>query len=133
MNNKRKEFENKIKHEYLKDVKITRCEKCNKSKSVGSLEIHHKIELSLGGTNDYDNLIVLCKRCHDEWHNVEGIDGITFDKWMNIPPYFVLVYNMLSIERNIDSAEKEDILKINKDNLNTFLSLAFEVYKNQQE
>lgn len=39
------------------------CERCKKSFNT-SLEIHHIIPLSRGGTNKRGNLMVLCKECH---------------------------------------------------------------------
>lgn len=33
------------------------------------LELHHKLPLALGGTNDIDNLMVLCHDHHVEIHN----------------------------------------------------------------
>jgi HNH endonuclease. len=54
------------------------CERCAKDKKVTAAEeVHHIKPLSHGGTNDEDNLMSLCKRCHslitaemgDRWHN----------------------------------------------------------------
>lgn len=39
------------------------CRECGKPIGVGG-DVHHKIELSKGGTNDLDNLISLCHVCH---------------------------------------------------------------------
>lgn len=36
--------------------------------SVENLTVHHKQPLSLGGDNDLDNLILLCKECHEAGH-----------------------------------------------------------------
>lgn len=37
--------------------------------NVDYLEFHHLIEKAKGGTDDYDNLILLCSRCHAAVHN----------------------------------------------------------------
>ena len=42
-----------------------RCQECGKA---GMLEVHHKVELQHGGTNDASNLLVLCRGCHIEAH-----------------------------------------------------------------
>lgn len=91
MNDLRKEFNSKVRNAYLKDNNICECEKCKKNKSISNLHVHHIIALADGGTNDYNNLIALCTRCHDEWHSIEGLNFIEFDKWLRTPPYFVLV------------------------------------------
>lgn len=41
------------------------CSICGK---FSMCEMHHKIPLSLGGTNEKSNLIPLCYDCHDELH-----------------------------------------------------------------
>lgn len=38
------------------------CQDCNKK--FKRLEVHHIIPLRKGGTNDLDNLITLCRKCH---------------------------------------------------------------------
>lgn len=40
-------------------------------------EIHHRIPLSEGGTNDWENLMALCKSCHARVHAQRG------DRWHN--------------------------------------------------
>ena len=42
-------------------------------------EIHHKTPLSEGGTNDVENLTVLCPDCHRQKHG-----GISLDKVLNV-------------------------------------------------
>lgn len=91
MNNLRKEFHSKIRDAYLKDNKICECEKCKRNKSKTSLHVHHRFALADGGTNEYSNLIALCTRCHDEWHSIEGYNYMSFEQWLEIPPYFVLI------------------------------------------
>lgn len=43
----------------LKSLK--RCQACKKPCKV---EIHHKVPVSKGGSNEKENLIALCKKCH---------------------------------------------------------------------
>ena len=58
------------------------CERCGEG---GGIEAHHKIALADGGTNDTDNLVLLCHSCHhSEWHNkCEG--NMTFEEFMKRP------------------------------------------------
>jgi 5-methylcytosine-specific restriction endonuclease McrA len=45
------------------------CQKCKTQK--GKLHVHHIVFRSNGGTNAPNNLITLCKSCHDKLHNGE--------------------------------------------------------------
>ena len=40
------------------------CEECGRQ----AVDIHHKIFRSQGGTDEADNLIALCRDCHDMAH-----------------------------------------------------------------
>lgn len=40
------------------------CEACGKP----AQEVHHRVPLSRGGTNDFSNLISLCRSCHNKIH-----------------------------------------------------------------
>ena len=52
--------------EYVPDFpyNIFSTQKCGKCGSTENLELHHMIPASLGGTNDENNLIWLCNKCH---------------------------------------------------------------------
>lgn len=43
--------------------------KCVRCGSIEQIEVHHKIPLKDGGTNDIDNLIPICRSCHQNVHN----------------------------------------------------------------
>lgn len=45
-----------------------KCEVCGYNKTP-VLEVHHILEKSKGGTDNPDNLIVLCRNCHGEVHS----------------------------------------------------------------
>ena len=46
------------------------------------LEIHHKIALSGGGTNNLDNLVVLCPTCHRVLHlKNDSVNTYWFRNW----------------------------------------------------
>ena len=44
-----------------------KCEKCQTSEE---LTINHKVPLVQGGTNEAENLQVLCRACHDRFHGI---------------------------------------------------------------
>ena len=47
------------------------CEHCGKK----AVDIHHIIYRSQGGKDEIDNLIALCRKCHDMAHNEELTKG----------------------------------------------------------
>jgi 5-methylcytosine-specific restriction protein A len=47
------------------------CELCKKALKVSNFEIDHIIALANNGTNDPDNLQILCKPCHFEKSKTE--------------------------------------------------------------
>lgn len=50
------------------------CEQCGKpfkeARGRDSLVIHHIIPLKDGGTDDLENLMVLCRSCHNKIHDI---------------------------------------------------------------
>lgn len=40
----------------------------------GQLDLHHKIPVSRGGTDEPSNLVTLCRKCHKQWHKENGVD-----------------------------------------------------------
>jgi len=62
------------KHSYFSDFQIDRnryfCEICHKK---SFLQIHHIIEVKDGGSNDAENLQLLCSDCHMLTHSVRNI------------------------------------------------------------
>ena len=40
------------------------CAVCGKQ----SVDIHHRVHRSQGGTDDIDNLVALCRQCHADVH-----------------------------------------------------------------
>ncbi|MFC1754364.1 HNH endonuclease [Thermoproteota archaeon] len=53
-----------------KGVIAMRDNKCEQCGSTVDLSVHHKKPLSHGGTNDEDNLEVLCLNCHKKYHRI---------------------------------------------------------------
>lgn len=52
-----------------------KCAKCGINKN---LTVHHKIELSLGGSNTLDNLELLCRNCHEAIHEHSIFDDLRY-------------------------------------------------------
>lgn len=54
----------------LIQIQFFHCVAC-KSKLYGEpkeLHVHHVVPLCLGGSNNNDNLVIICKNCHDHQH-----------------------------------------------------------------
>ena len=50
-----------------------RCERC---KCRGRLEVHHIVPLSQGGERySFDNVEVICRRCHFDEHRTDRMDA----------------------------------------------------------
>src|SRR3990167_894245 len=80
-----------------------KCRKCGKKKN---LQVHHKTPLSAGGTNDLDNLTILCSWCHGKVHNKsmrfydEGVDLSNYGQGAYRTPDSFLIRR---IQRAIDN------------------------------
>jgi predicted HNH restriction endonuclease len=57
-----------LKHHNYGEQDVILCEKC----SLVAVDIHHIKLKSMGGTDDIDNLIALCRNCHEIAHDLEG-------------------------------------------------------------
>lgn len=53
--------------EYCKERDNYKCVRCN---DVENLLVHHVLPISLGGNNEYSNLITLCNPCHKKAHDI---------------------------------------------------------------
>jgi len=60
--------------DYIKADRGHSCELCDDD---GELEIHHREEQAEGGSNHPDNLILLCRECHQTHHGNEPIEPST--------------------------------------------------------
>lgn len=54
---------------WRKEIFKIKSKKCHICGDTEFLEIHHLIALKNGGTNDINNLLVLCQKCHKLVHN----------------------------------------------------------------
>lgn len=46
-----------------------RCEMCKEVNSVDVLELHHRVRIADGGSPFRDNIMCICKDCHNMLHN----------------------------------------------------------------
>lgn len=53
---------------YVLDRDGYRCQHCKGKSKDGRLEVHHIVFRNNGGSDEEENLIVLCKMCHDKVH-----------------------------------------------------------------
>ena len=60
-----------MKHYDYGEQDFVPCEHCGKK----AVDIHHIVYRSQGGKDEIDNLIALCRKCHDMAHNEELIKG----------------------------------------------------------
>jgi len=60
----KKHVKNYMKANNLGEQDIILCEQCGNV----AVDIHHKKYKSQGGTDDVDNLIALCRKCHEAIH-----------------------------------------------------------------
>ena len=63
----KKHVKNYMKHHGYGEQDVILCEKCN---AVAN-DIHHKKFKSQGGTDKVDNLIAVCRACHNELHGIK--------------------------------------------------------------
>jgi len=59
-----KHTKNYIEHHNIGEQDIVLCEECG----AVAVDIHHKIKRSQGGSDEVDNLIALCRKCHSKHH-----------------------------------------------------------------
>lgn len=53
-----------------KDRLIAEVGKCKECDSTEDLTVHHKIPLGEGGSNERDNIEILCRKCHSGYHPI---------------------------------------------------------------
>lgn len=102
-----------IKRRMLKKQKIAHCEYCgNKTKEI--LQIHHIEAISNGGSNDLENLIILCPNCHKSAH-AGIIKKNDLHKLKNSPKELKdFQYNNISLEHKIIMEKIDSFLSILK-------------------
>ena len=123
-NEMRKIFNSRVKPEF-RETHTPQCKKCFAFHPWGEdgMIIHHRKALIDGGTNDTDNLVVLCPECHKEWHEHIEETGASFDEWLQKPPlrfYSALAMVQDEIERNtyLANLEKEWVFIADKRMIN---------------
>lgn len=69
----KKEFENPNFRNRLKEQQGNICVNCG---SENSIQYHHIVPLSLGGTNNITNIVPLCYKCHRLAHGARNLNNI---------------------------------------------------------
>lgn len=64
----KRHIKNYLKHHGYGEQDVILCEICG----AVAVDIHHKILKSQGGIDDIENLIALCRKCHNKEHNILG-------------------------------------------------------------
>ncbi|HFJ9319532.1 HNH endonuclease [Bacillus anthracis] len=102
--------------------KMKICERCNSNEEI---HLHHKQALSLGGTNEYENLVPLCNECHREFHRHFEV-GKSFETFMNTPKHteLICIWEMLN-SQTVDFLLGKEV----KDVINRALQLKRETQK----
>ena len=89
------------------------CEKCGRT--IG-LEVHHKIPIIEGGTDNIDNLQVLCGICHNEVHKYNRSELIKKgQEKARHKEYEFLISRYefyIQLQKLLDSGENPDIMDI---------------------
>ena len=64
---------NYFKHFDIGMEDVVYCENCGKAGRVdkGGFDLHHILPRSHGGGDEVDNIILLCRRCHNAAHGLE--------------------------------------------------------------
>lgn len=114
----REEFNSRVKPHFRK-THTPQCVKCMAFSpwGKGKMEVHHIKTLLDGGTNDSDNLVVLCNDCHEEYHKY--FEGKDFDEWRRTIPMWVYSAVVLTMEdkavRNEALSKLEDLWPLIKE------------------
>ena len=110
MNDTRREFNNK-RASFRRKNRISKCAKCGVVKNIKEIEFHHINPIADGGDNEKNNLIPLCKACHDEFHTLESIIGNSFETFMNTPTYFEFAFAYNTINGILANTKHPENLK----------------------
>lgn len=121
-----KEFQQN-KRKILKEQKY--CEKCGRA--IG-LEVHHKTPLIQGGTDDLENLQVLCDICHGDIHKYSKSEltkiGIEKSRHKKTEPLISRLEFYIKLQAFLDT---EDTPPNVKDILDIIDSLPVKKYKDR--
>lgn len=65
---------------YLREIILDKYNyQCSICGQYGEIDVHHKIPIKEGGTNEIENLITLCRNCHENLHHFKfSNDSISF-------------------------------------------------------
>jgi len=67
-----------------------RCVHCSYDGGEDGLNVHHILAVYEGGNEESENLSTLCWTCHREWESVNGCSSVSYDEWVETPPWLAL-------------------------------------------
>lgn len=70
---KKRKWPRKTSAQLVAEIRNRDGNKCAKCGSTESLQVHHKVHRSEGGTDSPDNLVTLCAACHIAAHEGEPV------------------------------------------------------------
>jgi len=122
---RQKDFENVKSYVLHRDE--YKCQNCNKKEIV--LNVHH-LESRMTGTNNPDNLITLCKKCHEKYHQgeiklkIKKYKGFKAETFMSIIRKRLL--NILDCEETFgyETKMKRKKLRLEKSHVNDAFCIA---------
>lgn len=79
-----KHIRNYIKYHGIGEQDVIHCEICGKSGRIdkGNFDIHHIKPRSQGGKDNIENLILLCRKCHDLAHSDPAMKEMIKQKYL---------------------------------------------------
>jgi hypothetical protein len=94
------------------------CENCGDDQSI--LDVHHIRPISDGGSHAYDNLICVCRPCHEEHHGNRTLEQK--DSTWKRKPYFHAKVEL--IKKAIDDRKDIQFDYINRQGIRTYARVA---------
>ena len=108
-------------------VHIDRGGECEKCESAEDLHVHHKIPVRAGGDNSMNNLLLLCRSCHEKEHHVYEKSG--FDRFKHSIDYFKYIMNPPSMPDDYGKREYDSKTMIIKKAISNNRDLKIEYRK----
>lgn len=66
---------------------------CRKCGCRDDLTLHHVLPQRLNGSDEKYSLVSLCRRCHNDWHDLESDLGIEYNAKLTWDVFFLWLKN----------------------------------------
>jgi predicted nucleic acid-binding Zn ribbon protein len=100
----KKEIVSNIDREYYLERDNFVCQCCLSKFAMGKLDCHHILWLMLGGTDNDDNIVVLCRQCHHKQH-VNDVFKALKKNPLNAKQILLKRFNVVRMELGIGGAD----------------------------